>query len=71
MILGVGLGNAIPQDRLDSVFSAEGGSASWEGVSVRASPSFLLPFTSSGLPKRLVRASSAPPRPSAECEKQN
>ncbi|GAA5843506.1 hypothetical protein JCM9279_000771 [Rhodotorula babjevae] len=34
MILGVGLGNAIPQDRLDSVFSAEGGSASWEGVSV-------------------------------------
>jgi len=37
MILGVGLGNAVPQDRLDDIFDASTpGSASWEGVSVRA-----------------------------------
>ncbi|BGP40583.1 arsenicals resistance [Rhodotorula kratochvilovae] len=35
MILGVGLGNAIPQERLNRVFDAgTPGSASWEGVSI-------------------------------------
>lgn len=35
MILGVGLGNAVPQNRLDDIFDASTpGSASWEGVSV-------------------------------------
>jgi ACR3 family arsenite transporter len=38
MVLGVGLGNAVPQDRLDAVFNAQaGGSASWQGVSIRTS----------------------------------
>ncbi|GAA6053210.1 hypothetical protein JCM3770_000033 [Rhodotorula araucariae] len=35
MILGVGLGNAVPQDRLNRVFDAgTHGSASWQGVSI-------------------------------------
>ncbi|GAA6027781.1 hypothetical protein JCM8097_001714 [Rhodosporidiobolus ruineniae] len=34
MILGVGLGNAISEDKLRQTFSAEGGTASWEGVSI-------------------------------------
>ncbi|SCZ90607.1 BZ3500_MvSof-1268-A1-R1_Chr1-3g02096 [Microbotryum saponariae] len=40
MILGVGLGNAIPEAKLSRVFDAgsPGSTASWQGVSIRESP---------------------------------